>query len=62
MHRRWLESGELVEILADWSDETYLLYAYHLSRHLPPAKVSAFLDFVQGIWLRPGERRRITNP
>jgi DNA-binding transcriptional LysR family regulator len=46
---RWLERGELVQILADWSDETYPLYAYHPSRHLPPAKVRAFLDFVQKI-------------
>jgi DNA-binding transcriptional LysR family regulator len=46
---RWLERGELVQILTDWSDETYPLYAYHPSRHLPPAKVRAFLDFVQGI-------------
>jgi DNA-binding transcriptional LysR family regulator len=44
---RWLRSGELVEILTDWSDETYPLFAYHPSRHLPPAKVRAFLDFVQ---------------
>jgi DNA-binding transcriptional LysR family regulator len=46
---RWLECGELVQILIDWSDETYPLYAYHPSRHLPPAKVRAFLDFVQEI-------------
>jgi DNA-binding transcriptional LysR family regulator len=46
---RWLERGELVQILVDWSDETYPLYAYHPSRHLPPAKVRAFLDFVQKI-------------
>jgi DNA-binding transcriptional LysR family regulator len=46
---RWLERGELVQILADWSDETYPLYAYHPSRHLPTAKVRAFLDFVQKI-------------
>jgi DNA-binding transcriptional LysR family regulator len=59
---RWLERGELIEILADWSDETYPLYAYHPSRHLPPAKVRAFLDFVQEIWLRPGERGWIGNP
>ena len=45
----WLERGELVQILVDWSDETYPLYAYHPSRHLPPAKVRAFLDFVQKI-------------
>jgi DNA-binding transcriptional LysR family regulator len=46
---RWLERGELVQILGSWSDETYPLYAYHPSRHLPPAKVRAFLDFVQEI-------------
>jgi DNA-binding transcriptional LysR family regulator len=46
---RWIERGELVQILADWSDETYPLYAYRVSRHLPPAKVRAFLDFVQEI-------------
>jgi DNA-binding transcriptional LysR family regulator len=50
---RWLDRGELVQILADWSDETYPLYAYHPSRHLPPAKVRAFLDFVQEVG-RPG--------
>jgi len=46
---RWLEGGELVQILTEWSDEVYPLYAYHPSRHLPPAKVRAFLDFVQEI-------------
>jgi DNA-binding transcriptional LysR family regulator len=39
-------SGELVQILADWAEERFPLYAYHPSRHLPPAKVRAFLDFV----------------
>jgi DNA-binding transcriptional LysR family regulator len=43
----WLASGELMVILRDWSDERYPLYAYHPSRHLLPAKVRAFLDFVQ---------------
>ena len=51
--RRWLDCGELVQILADWSDEMWPLYAYHPSRHLPPAKVRAFLDFAQEIG-RPG--------
>ena len=35
----WLGSGELVQILPDWSEERFPLYAYHPSRHLPPAKV-----------------------
>lgn len=44
-----LAKGEIVQILSRWSDERYPLYAYHPSRHLPPAKVRAFLDFVQEI-------------
>jgi DNA-binding transcriptional LysR family regulator len=42
-----LAKRDLVQILPEWSDEVYPLYAYHPSRHLPPAKVRAFLDFVQ---------------
>jgi len=45
----WFASGQLVQILPDWAEERYPLYAYHPSRHLPPAKVRAFLDFVQEI-------------
>jgi len=41
-----LASGELIQILADWTDERFPLYAYHPSRRLPPAKVRAFVDFV----------------
>jgi DNA-binding transcriptional LysR family regulator len=41
-----LVSGELVQILVEWAEERFPLYAYHPSRHLPPAKVRAFLDFV----------------
>jgi DNA-binding transcriptional LysR family regulator len=49
-----LSTGELVQILSRWSDERYPLYAYHPSRHLPPAKVRAFLDFVQEIAVQDG--------
>jgi DNA-binding transcriptional LysR family regulator len=45
----WLRGGQLVQVLPEWSEERYPLYAYHPSRHLPPAKVRAFLDFVQEI-------------
>ncbi|MBX5203306.1 LysR family transcriptional regulator [Rhizobium sp. NZLR1] len=45
----FLARGELVRILPDWSEELYPLYAYQPSRHLPPAKVRAFLDFIQEI-------------
>ncbi|MGR7993612.1 LysR family transcriptional regulator [Xanthobacter sp. ZOL 2024] len=45
----FLERGALVRLLPEWSDERYPLHAYHPSRHLPPAKVRAFLDFIQEI-------------
>ena len=44
-----LARGELVQILPEWSDELFPLYAYQPSRHLPPAKVRALLDFIQEI-------------
>jgi DNA-binding transcriptional LysR family regulator len=45
----WLQSRKLIQILADWCEERYPLYAYYASRHLPPAKIRAFLDFVREI-------------
>lgn len=42
----FLSRGDLVQILPEWSNEVYPLYAYHASRHLPPAKIKAFLDFI----------------
>jgi DNA-binding transcriptional LysR family regulator len=36
-----------VQVLRDWSKELYPLNAYHPSRHLPPAKVRALVDFIQ---------------
>jgi DNA-binding transcriptional LysR family regulator len=47
-----LRSGVLVQLLPGWAEEQFPLYAYHLSRHVPPAKVRAFLDFVVSI-VRP---------
>ena len=41
-----LRSGELVELFPRWHDEMFPVYVFHPSRHLPPAKVRAFLDFV----------------
>src|SRR5277367_5007785 len=41
-----LGRGKLVELFPDWPDERFPLYAFHLSRHVPPAKVRAFMDFV----------------
>jgi DNA-binding transcriptional LysR family regulator len=41
-----LESGNLVQVLPDWAEEHFPLFAYYPSRHLPPAKVRAFVEFV----------------
>ena len=41
-----LKQGRLIELFPAWPDETFPLYALHPSRHLPPAKVRAFMDFV----------------
>jgi DNA-binding transcriptional LysR family regulator len=42
-----IQQGALVELLSDWHGESYPLYALYPSRHLPAAKVRAFIDFVQ---------------
>lgn len=54
---QWLESGRLVRILTDWSDESFPLHAYHPSRHLPAAKVRAFIDFAQALATTRGEQK-----
>jgi DNA-binding transcriptional LysR family regulator len=45
--RHLIEEGALVELLPDWLGDTFPLYALYPSRHLPAAKVRAFIDFVQ---------------
>jgi DNA-binding transcriptional LysR family regulator len=44
--RDLLEKGLLVELLPDWRGEPFPLYALYPSRHLPAAKVRAFIEFV----------------
>ncbi|WP_394830225.1 LysR substrate-binding domain-containing protein [Pendulispora rubella] len=44
--RQFLDDGRLVQVLPDWAEETYPLYAYHHSAQLMSAKVRAFLEFV----------------
>jgi len=64
--RHLIDQGALVELLADWHGESFPLYALYPSRHLPPAKVRAFIDFVQSRLVaadqaanaEPTERRR----
>jgi DNA-binding transcriptional LysR family regulator len=41
-----LRDGRLVDLFPDWNAELFPLHSYHPSRHLPPAKVRAFLDFI----------------
>jgi len=44
--REFLADGRLVQLLPNWAEETYPLYAYHHSPPLISAKVRVFLDFV----------------
>jgi hypothetical protein len=45
--RHLIQQGMLDELFPDWLGESYPLYALYPSRHLPAAKVRAFVDFVQ---------------
>jgi DNA-binding transcriptional LysR family regulator len=38
---------QLVNLFPSWSDELFPFYVFHPSRHVPPAKIRAFLDFVE---------------
>jgi DNA-binding transcriptional LysR family regulator len=42
----FLADRRLIQVLPDWAEERYTLYSYYPSRHLPPAKVRVFLDFL----------------
>jgi DNA-binding transcriptional LysR family regulator len=44
-----IDQGRLIELLLDWPGEAYPLYALYPSRHLPAAKVRAFIDFVEEV-------------
>lgn len=43
----FIAQRKLVEVLPDWSDETFPLYAYHHASQIVSAKVRVFLDFIQ---------------
>lgn len=45
-HEHLIAEGKLIDLFPDWPDERFPLYAFHPSRHHPPAKTRAFLDFV----------------
>ena len=53
---RYQGSGALVQVLSEWSDERYPLYAYHASRRHVPARVRAVLDFVKQCLASPKAR------
>jgi DNA-binding transcriptional LysR family regulator len=44
-----LADGRLIDLFPDWPDERFPLYALYPSRHHPPAKTRAFLEFVRSI-------------
>lgn len=43
----FLESGKLIDLFPDWPDERFSLYMLYPSRTLPPAKLRAFIEFLQ---------------
>jgi DNA-binding transcriptional LysR family regulator len=45
----WLAGGRLVQVLGDWAEERFPLYLYFPSRRHAPAKVRAFLGFIERI-------------
>jgi DNA-binding transcriptional LysR family regulator len=50
-----LDDGQLIDLFPGWPDERFPLYALYPSRHLPAAKVRAFIDFVMAaIGAKPG--------
>jgi len=63
----WLSDGRLAQVLTDWAEERFPLYALYPSRRQTPAKVRAFLDFVgricgmeaaPGLPMHPAPERR----
>jgi DNA-binding transcriptional LysR family regulator len=47
--RHLVESGALVQLLPDWAEEMFPLYAVFPTRRQQPAKVRAFTDFCQAL-------------
>jgi DNA-binding transcriptional LysR family regulator len=44
--RDLVNKGQLIELLPEYSGDRYSLYVLYPSRHLPAAKVRAFIDFI----------------
>jgi DNA-binding transcriptional LysR family regulator len=48
-----IDGGQLLDLFPSWPGERFPLYALYPSRHLPAAKVRAFIEFVAGMVGRP---------
>jgi DNA-binding transcriptional LysR family regulator len=59
--RDLVADGRLVQVLPEWAEETYPLYAYHHSARLQSAKVRAFLEFVVALTREPLERSAVAS-
>jgi DNA-binding transcriptional LysR family regulator len=54
-----IERGLLVDLFPTWPGEKFPLYALYPSRHLPAAKVRAFVDFVSDAVRAPPAKRSV---
>lgn len=55
----WMSNGALRSVLNEWSDERFSLNVFYTSRRLPPAKVRAFVEFLQEITAGDREKTRV---
>lgn len=55
-----MEQGALVGLLPDWLGDSFPPYALSPSRHLPPAKVRAFIDFAHER-IAGSDRKRVSK-
>jgi DNA-binding transcriptional LysR family regulator len=58
--RPLVESGALVQLLPDWAEEMFPLYAVFPTRRQQPAKVRVFVDFCRALlrgqgWMEPAD-------
>jgi DNA-binding transcriptional LysR family regulator len=60
--REPLADGRLVQVLPEWADETYPLYAYQHAAPLVSARVRAFLDFVTNATRAAASRLEMHEP
>ncbi|WP_394827852.1 LysR family transcriptional regulator [Pendulispora albinea] len=54
--RKLVREGAVEQLLPEWAEERFPLYVYYPSRHLPPARVRAFVDWVVSLAQIAGRR------